>query len=385
MALSFDIVILGGGPAGSAAAKTAVDLGLSVALIDKAAFPRDKLCGGLLSGRSIRALEALFDGSRPVPKPLISGLVQFKWEGETLAEFDAPHDLTLTMRYDFDAELQRLAQDRGVQMFYGARQIAVDPRSNRLSFDGQTIGYKILIGADGVNSQVARTLFGKAFSAKSVGFGLEAEIPSDALAEPPHIQIDFRAVKWGYGWVFPKAGGWTIGVGGLLAKNPDMKAQMRAYLTALGVAPEAAKIKGHHLPFGEFRKIPGRRNIMLAGDAAGLVDPLTGEGIAYALESGALAARAAKQALDIGAPDRAIQIYRQSLAPHFAELSNAVFLRRFAFLSKLEPLFRDRLTHSERLRTAFFDLLDGRETYASLRQNIGSTTFKALKKRMFFR
>lgn len=378
MTQTIDILVLGGGPAGSAAAKRAADLGLSVAIIDKAVFPRDKLCGGMLSGRSIRALEALFAGQSSVPKALVSRDILFRWAGAEVAEFQAPHDLTLTMRYDFDAELQRHAVEKGAKTFYGARDIALDPDKNQIRIDGQTLNYRVLIGADGANSQVARTLFGRAMNPKTIGFGLEVEVPHASLEKPPHVQIDFRAVNWGYGWVFPKSSGWTIGVGGLLCRNPDMKSRMADYLTSVGVDPGSAKVKGHHLPFGDYRKIPGRKNVLLAGDAAGLVDPLTGEGIAYALESGALAVEAAKTALDHGKPEHAIRHYRKALQPQFSELANAVFLRRLAFLPRLEGLFRDRLTHSDRLRTAFFDLLDGQESYDSLKRQARSKTLKAL-------
>ena len=132
--------------------------------------------------------------------------------------------------------------------------------------------------------------------------GWRSRPPPPGNADRP-LRIDFGAAHWGYGWDFPKSGSSTIGIGGVLSRNEDMKGAMAAYLDLLGQDP-TQPVKGHHLPFGDFRRRPGRGAVLLAGDAAGLVDPITGEGIAYALKSGQLAAQAAVQALAEDAPRR---------------------------------------------------------------------------------
>ncbi len=109
----FDVVVIGAGPAGSSAAKRACDLGLSVALIDRAVFPRPKLCGALISPRGNKAVKRVFDMEMSPEMFLVSRQVAFKWDGEELNRFDAPYDLTYTYRLDFDHWLQQAAVAAG--------------------------------------------------------------------------------------------------------------------------------------------------------------------------------------------------------------------------------------------------------------------------------
>jgi len=364
----FDLIIIGAGPGGAAAAKRAVDLGLRVAIIDKARFPRNKLCGGLISGRSRTAIVRIFGQSPPEAGFLVGRDVQFAWQDQILARFTAPSPLHFTMRLSFDDWLLQRAVAAGTRLFEGVRA-KIDPDNNVVTIDGQALRYRVLIGADGVNSMVARHLFGRAFNPATIGFGLECEVPRQTR-HGDTMEIDFRAVQWGYGWVFPKPESLTIGIGGLQARNSDMKAAMAAYLAKHGVASEAVQIKGHFIPFGDFRKKPGRRNILLVGDAGGFVDPLTGEGIAYALETGALAAETAAHALD--RPTRAATAYFKAIAPLQKELTRVNRLRQIAFRPAFEPRFRTKLAQSDALRTAFFQLLDGELTYRGLERRFAS-------------
>jgi len=140
---------------------------------------------------------------------------------------------------------------------------------------------------DGIKSVVARTLFGDSFNQKTVGFGLEVDVAFDEVPNfPQNPEIHFGAARWGYGWVFPKKGCATIGIGGLYCKNPDLMSGFQDFLLQRCGHKPSGRIKGHFLPFGDYRAQPGENNILLVGDAAGLVDSITGEGIAFAMQSG---------------------------------------------------------------------------------------------------
>jgi len=380
----FDVVIVGGGPAGAAAAVTARNAGLSVAIVDKATFPRDKLCGGLASGRSVKNLRRIFGIDAKAPLFHVSRAVEFRWGAEVLAQFDAPYDQFFTMRFAFDDVLLRHAQNMGCNLFTGQRIGELDDKAHSVTLgQGQVLHYKVLIGADGVNSMVARHLFGRAFQPDTIGFALEAEAPLEA---PPSgtavMQVDFDAVEWGYGWSFPKRETRTVGLGGLQSRNPDLKPQMHALLERHGIDPGTVRIKGHFIPFGDFRRQPGRDNIVLVGDAAGLVDPLTGEGIAFALESGDLAAVAAAQAIAAGNPSSAAKRYVPTLAAIHSELSQANRLRQFAFFSRFRPIFRDKLQTSERMRRLFFELLAGETTYKDIEKQMAGDLVRKLTRSM---
>ena len=281
---AFDIIVIGAGPAGSAAATWAAKAGACVALVDKARFPRTKLCGGLFTERSRAYYREIFDREFDLTDVVSRDEIEFWHQGECLAKLNDIPPLHLTMRLDLDNRLYVHALKAGVQDFTG-RPVASMTDTSVTFRDGECLETRILIGADGVNSVTARHLFGAAFDKQKIGFGLEIEAPGkDGSEQPNPLRIDFAAAIWGYGWSFPKTGSTTIGVGGLLDLNPDMKDHFSTYLSRLGLDPEQQKFKGHYLPFGDFRETPGRKNVLLAGDAAGLVDPITGEGIAFAMK-----------------------------------------------------------------------------------------------------
>ena len=291
----FDVVVIGAGPAGSSAAKRACDLGLSVALIDRAVFPRPKLCGALISPRGNKAVKRVFDMEMSPEMFLVSRQVAFKWDGEELNRFDAPYDLTYTYRLDFDHWLQQAAVAAGAVDMQGTRVETIHDADNLLELsDGRRIGYKVLIGADGAASPVAKHILGAAYDPDKIGFAFETEAPGGCEPEAL-MSIDFDIVHWGYGWNFPKAGSRTIGLGAIRSVDQDLQERMARYLAHEGVDPDSVKIKGAHIPLGDFKEKPGKGNVLLAGDAAGFVDGITGEGIALAIESGAEAAEAAAQ------------------------------------------------------------------------------------------
>lgn len=364
----FDVIVVGSGPAGSAAAITACRLGLSVALIDRAAFPRDKLCGGGVTGRAARQLAEVF-GMEIAPELFLSSSrVRFTARGRVLGEIDDAPALHLTMRRDFDAALHAAAVAAGAVPVLRARLGEIDPGARRLVLaDGRAFGFGVLIGADGVNSEVARRLFGRAFDPATIAFALEIEAPP---AADDRVEIDLDAAPWGYGWAFPKAGSLTLGVGGLHRRNPDMKAQLAAFLARHGA--EAEGVKGQFLPAGDFRPVPGRGAVLLAGDAAGLVDPMTGEGIGHAVLSGRLAAEAAAAALAgaraEGGPEAALRLYARALAPLHGELRQARLLQRVVFGRPLHATILRIIGARPSMQRRMLALLAGEIDYADIRR-----------------
>lgn len=357
-------MILGAGPAGATAALRARGLGLSVALIDKARFPRDKLCGGGITGRCAAHMDAVFTGL-PEGIWLEASRVQLMAGARMLADLaDAPV-IRYTLRRDFDAALLAQAVAAGAQDFTGCRVSALEGGRVVLD-DGRTLQGRVLIGADGVNSMVGRALFGRAYDPDRIGFALETEVPIVPGSADRVALLDVTAAHWGYAWVFPKYDSLTVGIGGVHGRNPDLKATFQDWLLARGLDPAGLKIKGHHLPFGDPRPDPGRGAVLLAGDAAGFVDPITGEGIAWAVKSGQLAAEAAAEAIAAGAPEAAMAGYVRRLLPVQAELRRARILARLIYHPLLQQRFIGLLARSERLQRRYFDLLAGKMDYADL-------------------
>ncbi|PZX48069.1 geranylgeranyl reductase family protein [Roseinatronobacter thiooxidans] len=369
MNCTYDLVVIGSGPAGSAAALTAAKAGLSVALLDKSPFPRDKLCGGGVTGRSVRYLNDIFDIAPSDALFLQSTQVRLAFEGRAISEQHTPTPLYMTMRRDFDAALHHQASAAGVQVFAPVRiaEIDLDAVSVTLA-DGRRLTGAAMIGADGANSAVARALFGRPFNPSQIGFGLEIEMDR-ALLDDNTTEIDLGAANWGYGWVFPKHDSITLGVGGIHALNPDMKSHFRTYLARH--APKLAetgdfKCKGAFLPFGAYRKVPGRGRILLAGDAAGLVDPITGEGIAWAMKSGQFAGQAVVEALAQGGPDQAMAAYMQRVSFIHREIEAAHRIRTLIYSRPVRPFFPRAVERNPTMSRTYLRLLAGDLDYADL-------------------
>ena len=363
---SFDLVVIGSGPGGSAAAMSGLKRGLSVALVDKRAFPRDKLCGGLFTGRSEKAMRAIFDLGVTEDLFVTSTHMRFSASGEVLADIPDAPPVHLTMRRDFDEMLHNAAVAAGAQPFLGQplHEIDFDANIARLK-DGTEISYKVLIGADSVNTMVGRLLHGRPFDPQTIGFGLEIETPLTD-ARDSAVEVDFDAAEWGYGWSFPKRKTITVGVGGINSENDDMKANMAAYVDQTA-SDTALKYKGHFLPFGDYKKEPGRKNVLLIGDAAGLVDPITGEGIALAMESGDHGAQAAADAIAKGQPNAAYDGYLKRVKPIQRSLDQAKQWRLIMFPQVMQGSFKKAFKKGSSLQRKYLELLAGEAEYNDLR------------------
>ncbi|MFZ5963322.1 geranylgeranyl reductase family protein [Thalassococcus sp. BH17M4-6] len=360
----YDVIVLGAGPGGSAAAVTAARAGLRVALIDKHRFPRNKLCGGGFTGRSMRYFREIFGAEHPDAPMLNRSSVTFCAFGEELGRYSEVPPLYMTMRRTLDHALMQAALDAGAEDVTGATVTDIAPATATVTLSDRTLSADVLIAADGVSSPTARALYGQPFDKRRIGFALEVEHPSDHPART-ELRIDFGAAEWGYGWDFPKTCGRTIGVGGVLSRNPDMKANLRRYLAQLGL-PDDQPIKGQFLPFGNFRRVPGRGPTLLAGDAAGLVDPITGEGIAFALKSGQEAAQAAIDALAQGQPSTALPRYRNALKPIHAAITQSRLIRPLLFLPTFRHGFIRGFRESSALRQDYLRLLAGETEYSEI-------------------
>ena len=311
-------------------------------------------------------MRAIFDLDVSEPLFLTSNHMRFSASGEVLADIrDAP-PVHLTMRRDLDEMLHKAAVEAGAVAYLGHALNTIDEAASVATLkDGTQLGYQALVGADSVNSMVARLIFGRPFNPDTIGFGLEVETPLTP-ARDSAVEVDFDAAEWGYGWSFPKRKTITVGVGGINTENADMKANMSAYVDQTK-SDNALKYKGQYLPFGDYRKSPGRGNILLAGDAAGLVDPITGEGIALAMESGDYAAQAAADAIAAGDPTTAYPRYLKRVKPIHRSLDQAKQWRLIMFPKVMQGSFKKAFKKGSSLQRKYLELLAGEAEYNDLR------------------
>jgi geranylgeranyl reductase family protein len=289
----WDVAVVGAGPAGAAAAREAARAGARTVLLERADVPRYKRCGGGLIGLSQQAItEAGVDASTLLRDDV--GRVTFTSDGRRRFSRQTEPFLPMVMRSELDAALVQEAVDAGAQLRTGTTVGAYAEEAGvvTLGTSAGPIWAGTAIGADGSQGRCAAYV---GVEHEYVDIGLEAELPRPTGSDwDGHVLLDWGPVPGSYGWVFPKGDLLTVGVIGDRAAGEAMRDYYRALVARLGLDLGTAVHDGGHLTRVRTTTSPLRRGrVLVAGDAAGLLEPWTREGISYALRSGALAGRAA--------------------------------------------------------------------------------------------
>lgn len=344
----FDVAVVGGGPAGATAAHDLARLGRKVALIDKAG--RIKPCGGAIPPRLIRDFD--------IPDHLLKARVSSaRMISPTGVAVDMPIKggfVGMVDRCEFDEWLRQRAVDAGATRVTGAyEKITRDPDGiAQVSFrakgdsEAQVLRARLVIGADGALSQVGRQEVPGADRARFV-FAYHEIIatPPAETSDPDRCEIHYRGALSPdfYAWVFPHGDTMSVGSGSA-NKGFSLKTSVRDLRNDTGLA-EAATVRreGAPIPLKPLKRWDNGRDVVLAGDAAGVVAPASGEGIYYAMLGGRLAADAVEECLRTG-DARALATARK----RFMKLHGRVF-----FILGIMQYFWYR---NDRLREAFVSI-----------------------------
>lgn len=350
-----DILIAGAGPAGSTAAREAGKKGLSVLLIDKEAFPRPKPCGGGLSEKALGYLD------EPLPEGLkkkeVSG-IRFRFGNCCLEGRAGTRIATMISRAAFDHFLVRRAVDAGIALHENERALRYEERPDgiRLFTSRGVRDGKYLIIAEGSQGPLTRQVRERDGGGR-YGVSLVSEIPVERDRSPEghsktFPEIYFDALYGGYGWVFPQGDTFSVGIGTFTRHPARARSIFRSFLSRCGFPPDAPA-RGHVIPAGGFRRTIRRSRVLLAGDAAGFVDPFSGEGIAYALQSGRLAGQAVADAVLTGDEEGPLVRYEKRCR---LEFDRPFFYSRMTaklFYAFPGPFFRAFAAHEELFRRFF--------------------------------
>ena len=302
---TYDVAIVGMGPAGASAAAAMSREGLAVIGFDKDRHPRYKVCGGGLSARVAHLLNPEF---LSIVEHTVNG-VQFVYRGQDPIVIKSSQPIAyMVMRDRFDHYLLQQAVHAGAEIRNGEAVVAVRQESDSVEVATERRRYraKVLIGADGANSLVARHLFPHRSLHRSPA--LESEVPIGTGRHYPDtstILVDVGAAHRGYGWIFPKQQCLSVGVGEFRRKSSSLRRTFERFVQGEpGLTGQSVpRPMGHPIPaFSETENVDARSDdavspfvagrALLVGDAGHLVDPLFGEGIYYAVRSGQMAARA---------------------------------------------------------------------------------------------
>ncbi len=327
----WDVAVVGAGPAGAAAALAACQArpAASVLLLDAAEFPRDKVCGDGIAPHALDVLaglgvdvDDLVAGTEPITR------LRLRSPRGVVAARPVARPAYVVPREQFDHRLVQAATAAGaVLRRRRVRSVEVDGES--VVLDG-VLRARTVIGADGAGSVVRRASGAKAAPAGSVAIALRGYAPVGSAPRGEQLLTMTRAHWPAYAWVFPIGDGRAnVGYGELLQATPPSRAHLVDRLHALlpGVEPES--LRGHKLPLSTGRPDVGCGPILLAGDAASLINPLTGEGIYYAVLSGSLAGAAAGLADPAGSYRRSL---RSALGAHLRQTDALAWLGRWPSL-----------------------------------------------------
>jgi geranylgeranyl reductase family protein len=298
---NYQVIIIGAGPAGSYSAYKLARCGIKTLVLEKEILPRDKCCAG---GLTVKTAELLNIDMSSLAEDVISrATVSTKGNKAYYGISEKPFMCTVTRR-SFDDLLVKRALEAGAEIKQNVsiKEININDKNIRVTTNnGEYLG-EFLIGADGAESQVRKAIGMKSYDTRIVGLQVEVKVNEEVLKIwKSRIGIDIGIIRGGYGWLFPKSEHLTIGVVGPEKKAKTLRRILYEYLDSLELGEYSILERGAGLlPVCTGKPIVSRGRAILVGDAAGLVDPLTGEGLYNAVFSAGLGAEAIEKALKSG-------------------------------------------------------------------------------------
>ncbi|MDI6734737.1 MAG: geranylgeranyl reductase family protein [bacterium] len=373
MQKQYDVIIVGSGPAGAIAAYELAKRGVKPLILEKETLPRYKTCGGSIQFKVTKYLP--FDISSVVEDVIYGVIFSHQFQDEFNRKSDEPL-MYCVMRDRFDSFLVNKAIEQGAILIDGQRvtEIQISKEQVIVTTIDYELSCQVIIGADGANSIVAKSLNLMQGVPRSLGIQSEITVDEKILFDQKgYARLDWGTLPSGYAWLFPKAKQFSVGVGGPIIIGRELKSyysRFREYLNLLN--SKTNSFRGHLLPFRPPKMSICKERGLLVGDAAGLIDAFTGEGIFQAIISSQMAASVVYDYLNKKSDNLSkyeelidIQLMPELLSARLCLHLFNCFSRRFHIYMK---------TH-ERPWNAFCRILRGEKTFRSIKNELGPFQF----------
>ena len=367
--MRYDAIVVGAGPGGSTAARELARSGVNVLLLDRARFPRDKACGGGVIIRAAR--EAGLDLTPVVERSVYGARVTVRLGRPFERSYPEPLSY-MTQRSRLDAYLAERAAEAGADFRDGVlvREVEVEGGRVRVRTEGDTYEGRTVVGADGANGVVARALGLQPVGEAAVGLEGNIGVSDDVMEHWEWlVALDLGALPGGYGWVFPKGDHLNVGVGGWRYLGPTLRSHLSALCRYYGFDEGGLwALRGHYVPVRRPGAAIARGPGLVVGDAAGLVDPLSGEGIYAAFISGRLAAQAVRRYLAGEVSD--LRSYEEAVDSEL--MPDIIVSRRLqAVFHRIPRACVTTMRYSDRFWRLLCRIARGERTYTYFRRKLG--------------
>jgi geranylgeranyl reductase family protein len=365
-----DVIVIGAGVAGSSAAFHLANAGLNVLVLEKEKLPRYKTCGG---GVIKRAAELLPFSIDPVVEQKLSRVDIFDHENNLHLIEERRDPVTfMVMRADFDNFILSKAVEKNAVVHDESEVIGLENFRDYVNVKTRNDNFRarFVIAADGATGISAKCLGVKNNLVKIPALEIETIVNENiSNLYNAAARFDYGLIPFGYAWVFPKKEHLSIGAAFMKKTNQSLHIWLDKYFDILGIQEKdilAKEKHGYLIPLALKRGSCCSGRVLFAGDALGLADPITAEGISYAIESGQLAAAALIESKPESASVR--QMYNEKLNGLYKELNSAKFLSYFVFGPNWIRKFVFK-HYGKRLSELMTDIITNEKTYGSLVYN----------------
>lgn len=381
----FDFIVIGGGPAGSSAARKAASRGLATLLLEKERFPRYKPCGGAVSDKALSYLD--FELPHMLYTREVWG-IRIVYKGQIKEKYFPERMGILVNRESFDDYLLKMAGKSGADIIVGEKVVDVveEGKGVKIVADKREYEARYAVIAEGAQGKLKHKVREKdPRNAYAISLVTEIEEDNGRIDDNFKAIIEIHAglLKRGFGWVFPHHRYYSVGVAGLAKYFDKPRDKMAEFLRGLGYSSQS-RITAHLIPAGGIQRRLTTSRVVLAGDAAGFVDAFYGEGLSYAIRSGQIAGELISRIIK-GKESATLDDYHSLVRDEFGiRLRYSLKMSKFA---DLFPFFFDLGIANEAVLDKFIDIALYKSSYKDLMKwllpRIPNFALKHVAKKLF--